>query len=557
MVSPPQNLPVPETRPDPVIFKASPLSCSDSERANVLPELGKSRDEELDEETSCISTTDTQATDIATTSNESLLGQSIPREVESNAPVSEQKTAVKAKQILQENQICDNAAVPPVDTQHEHCTSPAEISNHDEPLGATEPQYSHSVSPSKSDMLGESEPPKPATALPELIASSLDILPKQCSAEHTTNRAVPLSSASEQTPAVLESKGTAESVRPSPDPNASMNPISAVMGSLKPKEPLNNRDLARIALLCAKGTRLTALQVIDWLASRFPYLQKGQGAWERNIKSVLSHLSEIDGVKAPYQQITYSFASAALRAENEKRYQSYLTPSLVPGPEGGVQKARESVQQQLGANVDDQHEHFQSEPPTQVKKSVTRAIKSAPSRPSVPIHGSFPLPNTARVTSEDNAMFHPFERATAPRPKIALADVETKRETSFRSVYPRTTTPSIETMTSEQKATKIAEIKTRPKRKQFFGPAHRLAHVRRYGRQDIHDESDGTWKSDSTGERPMPEHDSAINDCDENQSLLEILNLPKNAIPMNDGKELAFRDGTLVGDPIPDSHKTT
>ncbi|KAL1797254.1 hypothetical protein ACET3X_003860 [Alternaria dauci] len=107
-------------------------------------------------------------------------------------------------------------------------------------------------------------------------------------------------------------------------------------------------------------------------------------------------------------------------------------------------------------------------------------------------------------------------------------------------------------MTPEEKAAKIAEIKMRPKRKQFFGSVDRLAHVRRYRHQDIHDQSDGAWKPNSMTERTTGEQDSAApNEHGENQSLLQIFNLPSNAIPMNDGRELAFRDGTLINGRLP------
>lgn len=597
VVSSTQDVPMSEAKPDSV---TSQLSWFDLERTKISPEIRKVRDDEL----SCISTANIQAKDAATILHETSLGQSTSIEVDPVADITEQKAVLKARQVLQETPTCDNASVPQVDTQHKRCVQSVKNPSPGEPWKASEPRRTHVVSPSKLDTPGESEPPKLVVAVPEPVESSTYILSKQASAERTTDRAVLTSSAEEQTPKVSESKGTAEGIRSPLDLNVSMCPILASTGSPEPIKRLNNRDLARIALVCAKGTRLTAMQVIDWLASRFSYLQKGQGAWEKSLKSVLSGLPEIHGVKAPHEsRIVYSFASPALRAKYEQRYQSYLPPVSVPipVPQGGGQKAGKSARQRHGADVIRQHDGGQSEPSTQIERSVTKAIRSVRSRTVTP-HDSLPPPtvfeqtfsqpvptpvtelakidtsaaipdgetipstpsgpsvsgpslqhvksNKVKITSEDDAMFNPFERNSAPRPNITLSDdTEIKCETSLRSVYPRTEAPTVETMSLEEKTAKIAEIRTRPKRKEFFGSAYRLAHVRRYERQDVHNESDGAWKLDSTT-RPMLRHDPAIKDCDENRSLLDVFNLPNNAIPMNDGKELAFRDGTLVSDPI-------
>lgn len=124
-----------------------------------------------------------------------------------------------------------------------------------------------------------------------------------------------------------------------------------------------------------------------------------------------------------------------------------------------------------------------------------------------------------------------------------------KRETSFHDVYPCSTKRPIEIMTSEEKAAKAAQIRARPTRKELFDSNQRLAHVRRYRRQDIHDESDGAWEPESVGVRKKANRwkgDTLVNDCGRSRSLHEVFNLPANAIPMNNGNELAFRDGTLV-----------
>ncbi|RYN81335.1 hypothetical protein AA0120_g10187 [Alternaria tenuissima] len=599
MASPVQNSARLEAEPDLPTVKASPLSWFDPEQVNILPEVKKVRDNEL----SCKSAADIQATDTASTSHETSLEQSTAMEMRPIADISEQKNTLEVEQVLQRDQVCDNDPLPQVDMQRENCTPSTDNSNHDEPSRTHEPDTANDTSPGKSDILGDSEPRKPAAVVVGPLELSLDVISQQPCAERTTDRVVPILSAEEQAPTVLESRGTTEGVPVPPVLSVSVSPTPASTGSPTPNERLNNRDLARIALVCAKGTGLTALQVIDWLASEFPYLQKGQGGWEKTIKSVLSLLPEIHGVRSPRQPVLYSFASAALRAKYEKQYRGYLQPIPVSGSQGSKYKARKSVRQQHGADAVSQQQHVQIRPPAQTERTASKAIKSAPSRRNVTAHGSTLLPlvlegtlsrdpvsapatdpveidtsaanldgekspsspsvfgprvqdadaDKVKITSNYDDLFHPFERTVASRPIIPLSDdLETKRGTSLRSIYPRTVTPTIETMTAEEKAAKIAEIKTRPKRKQFFGSGYRLAHVRRYGRQDIHDQGDGAWKPNSMTGRSMGEQDSAaMNECGENRSLLQVFNLPSNAIPMNDGKELAFRDGTLVNGRLP------
>ncbi|CAI9632760.1 unnamed protein product [Alternaria burnsii] len=599
MASSVQNSARLEAEPDLPTVKENPLSWFDPEQVNILPEVKKVRDNEL----SCKSAADIQATDTAFTSHETSLEQSTRMEMRPTADISEQKIALEVEQVLQMDQVCDNDPLPQVDMQRENCTPSTDNSNHDERSRTHEPDTANDTSPGKSDILGDSEPRKPAAVIVGPLELSSGFIPQQPCAERTTDRVVPILSAEEQAPTVLESRGTTEGVPVPPVLSVSVSPTPASTGSLTLNERLNNRDLARIALVCAKGTGLTALQVIDWLASEFPHLQKGQGGWEKTIKSVLSLLPEIHGVRSPRQPVLYSFASAALRAKYEKQYRGYLQPILVSGSQGSKYKARKSVRQQHGTDAVSQQQHIQIRPPAQTERTASKAIKSAPSRRNITAHDSTLLPlalegtlshdpvsapatepaeidtsaanlysekppsappvfrprvqdadaDKVKITSNYDDLFHPFERIVASRPNITLSDnLETKRGTSLRSIYPRSLTPTIETMTAEEKAAKIAEIKTRPKRKQFFGSVHRLAHVRRYGRQDIHDQSDGAWKPNSMTGRSMGEQDSAaMNECGENRSLLQVFNLPSNAIPMNDGKELAFRDGTLVNGRLP------
>ena len=150
-----------------------------------------------------------------------------------------------------------------------------------------------------------------------------------------------------------------------------------------------------------------------------------------------------------------------------------------------------------------------------------------------------------KVENCNDPTFMPFERATARQPRTLLDfDKDVKREQSFHKVSLRgqKLLTSIETMNQAEKADKINEISGRHSRKAFFGRDHSLAHVRRYDRQDVHDESDGAWQADLTRDR----HVGTRYRCEAN-SLRAVFNLPENVVPMNNGHtELAFRDGTLV-----------
>jgi hypothetical protein len=130
----------------------------------------------------------------------------------------------------------------------------------------------------------------------------------------------------------------------------------------------------------------------------------------------------------------------------------------------------------------------------------------------------------------------------------ALNALNSKRVRFFEESLDRT--PSVEIMTPMEIDRKISEIKQRPSRKRFFGSDHRLAHVRRYGRQDIHDESEEAWMSVPSKEFRTTIGGSVGIDSRKEEgatTVRELFNLPENTIPTNSGRaELAFRDGTLV-----------
>jgi hypothetical protein len=513
MVSSTQDLPIRDVKHGSTVAEISPVPYFDPDPANAL-----------------------------VTSQNSFLGQSTPSEVKSIADTSDQPTILEAKQMKQESLLSNSTLVSQVDEPREDPIQPDEIVDFDRSEGASKTHDFDIVAPDKPGTPAENSPLESAATLPRPDVETY-ISPEHTPATDLPDRNVPASSAREQGPLIYRSN---EKVKkgPSPEPKTSISPNPTCSGPSEPTKRHTNRELARIALVCANGAGMSAVQITEWLASTFSYLKKGQGAWEKSLKSVLSLQPEFRSEKpaesTPEARVLYSLANAAVRVKYEQEYQSYLPPASVPGPQEGRQKARKSTPQCHGVDTVKQFECDQSGLPSQIKSSITKAVKSAPSQRTVPTHDSLPKQSMSEVTSNDEPRYNPFERTTAPRPKIApLDDLEAERETSLRSVYPLDMAPSVETMTPEEKAAKIAEIKARPSRKQFFGSNWRLAHVRRYGRQDIHDESDGAWRSG---------HESVTNDCDENRSLLQVFNLPSNARPFSDGNELAFRDSTLVSD---------
>lgn len=319
---------------------------------------------------------------------------------------------------------------------------------------------------------------------------------------------------------------------------SSMDARSEISATLTADKDYTSRELARIALVAANVSRLTALDIIDWLSRKFTHLQKGEGSWEKSIKACLSTFPEFRGCKMSGAQGStkfYSFVDSAMRARYQREYHEHCkASSFVNTP-----LVSDTIREQ--------------------RRYTAKAVKSAPSpilaispkprsEPQVFIYTKRPQSQTSK---HDDTSFMPFVRPTSRQPRNPFSsDPNIKRETSFHNVMLHEGKSSDETMTLVEKAKKIAEIKARPSRKTFFGPDYRLAHVRRYMRQDIHNESDGAWKpqcfSDNEKERLLNE-DFGMKDGGAVRSLKQVFGLPENAIPMNDGQtELAFRDGTLV-----------
>jgi hypothetical protein len=337
------------------------------------------------------------------------------------------------------------------------------------------------------------------------------------------------------------------------------------------------RELTRIALVSANGSRMTTSQIFAWIARTFPHLRVGEGGWERSVQASLSRCDEFDGRTIPGargNKKLYGFSDDETRKQYETEYSEFL-PTSDPISRTEQKASRENKN------------HGKEQ------VSVKRALKSAPSRSSLmtkQAHTSVPTerhgdpvqnklaniaakpgvlspslqtqtepiatePPTSKVPPEEasNNPYTPFKRSTPHQlPGRLNLNQDVKRETTFEAAF-ADLKPSIEIMTEEEKARKIAEIKARPSRKKYFGSDHRLAHKRRFGLEDVHDERDGAWKPP----RPTTDelHQSAKGvdmDAEKAQTLRGLFGLPENVIPMNDGfTELAFRDGTLVNGRLP------
>ena len=313
------------------------------------------------------------------------------------------------------------------------------------------------------------------------------------------------------------------------------------------------RQLARIALVAADGFRLTTSQILLWIARTFSYLRVGEGAWEIRVRSALSGFDEFRGDKIPGahgNKKLYGFANAEIRAQYEAEYTEYRTASdpLTTVLHAQPGTTRDSTLPSTSVHVRSSGVHH-----------MKGAKKSALTLPSSISTNRHPKPNVAtkrprpksQITQDvKNMAFMPFERSKPRQPLRTLDfDLSHKRKADFPSTSVQFQQTCIETMTEAEKVQKIVEIEARPSRKKYFGSDHRLAHKRRYGLQDIHDERDGAWRPScfvTDENEPRADQDVDMND-EGSRTLREIFDLPDYMIPMNDGRtELAFRDGTLV-----------
>jgi hypothetical protein len=304
-----------------------------------------------------------------------------------------------------------------------------------------------------------------------------------------------------------------------------------------------NRELARIALVAANGLHMTTSQIIIWLAHTFSSLRVGEGVWEMHVRSALSGSAEFQGRRMRRthgNKKLYGFSSQDFRSQFETEYSEFSMSS----------KPHTTPVQDEQNTLDRRKQWIYQQPATK------RTVKSVPSMSKTKVdhkprtnnltpHGQ---PNVQTKHAANEAISKPFERPT-PRRASDLLDVrrsvgqETTVNTAILSVYQ----PTIETMTTIEKAQRLEQIKARLSRKAYFGSSHRLAHKRRHNLEDIHDERAGAWKPPIwIAEGGQRETNQDIDMDDEgNRTLRAAFNLPDNMVPINDGQtELAFKDGT-------------
>ncbi|KAF1849601.1 uncharacterized protein K460DRAFT_399718 [Cucurbitaria berberidis CBS 394.84] len=332
-------------------------------------------------------------------------------------------------------------------------------------------------------------------------------------------------------------------------------------GSESPAVPLSEKhynicEMAQIALVAADGAHLTTSQIIDWIASTFPYLREIEVGWERSLASKLAREQEFCSHKIVGQgkKRFWTFADDKVKAQCEKKHAAFRprpnANSKISRNSSATTESLEAANQPFRGDKRILSPLLKPTQPTPVQTDAAPDLLISTSK--APFIPNALIPSTKL----NDSLCMPFERSMPHQPQsVSNSGHNIKRETSFYTVFPQYRKRSDVTMKSADRMEKIAEIKRRPSRKEFFGSDHRLAHVRRFRRQDIHDESDGAWMSsrfdESEGES-KPGKGVEEKDSKRNRSLREVFDLPANAIPMNDGQtELAFRDGTRINGRLP------
>jgi hypothetical protein len=332
------------------------------------------------------------------------------------------------------------------------------------------------------------------------------------------------------------------------------------------------RQLARMALVSANGSRMTTSQILLWIAQTFSHLRIGQSGWEKSVRACLSRFEEFNGQEiagAHGNKKLYGFSDTETRKRYETEYAGIFAASTshsVPAQKAArenkkrstghlnVQRAVKSapsqsfsMKKQANSSVTaKRHERHGSQVQSkQVNIDTSLGPLSTKELANLYVVTEQPVSNSLSDQTGNNTMFNPFERSVPWQPSGLLnLDHNVKRETTFQAAF-ADLQPSIETMAEAEKAQKIAEIKARPSRKKYFGSDYRLAHKRRHGLADIHDERHGAWKPQLTTDEQQRRDVNM--DEEKVRNLREMFDLPDNMIPMNDGQtELAFRDGTLV-----------
>lgn len=322
------------------------------------------------------------------------------------------------------------------------------------------------------------------------------------------------------------------------------------------------RQLIRIALVGANGLNMTTSQIILWLAHTFPYLRIGEGPWEGGIRSMLSNSPEFRGQRIAGvhgNKKLYGFTTADLRLKYEAEYPQYR--AATPGSHTTATRDHSKSTQRSTSTSTTDEARKTGAPPSRM------ARKCAPSLPTPKSNQGQPVPaiatkhemqiQVAPERSKSSALM-PFERSRKHQSLRALQSaLGVSRERKIQDVVVLAQ-QAVDSMADVEKARKIAEIKARPSRKKYFGSNYKLAHKRRYGLQDIHDEREGAWTPSPIPNHNRLEAEKDIDMNDENaQTLREAFELPDKVIPMNDGyTELAFRDGALVSQLANVSHRS-
>ncbi|OAK99702.1 hypothetical protein IQ06DRAFT_348238 [Phaeosphaeriaceae sp. SRC1lsM3a] len=351
--------------------------------------------------------------------------------------------------------------------------------------------------------------------------------------------------------------------------------------ALASRKPYSNRELAQIALVAADGKHMTAPDINLWISTNFPNKPLG-GPWEKTIRSCLSQFEEFQGHKRrglPGERMHYSFRSTIAKQSFDEKYAVYRPVShasaavqteaervcdtrdqVLSKPHKRAIKSAE-IPQRLSSKKERMEHHRNanqalssaedsevnmSPPNTDASSTVEEADVELASR-------------RVQIEQQEKVTFNPFERRTAREHLTMQDDEATYIGATSLEAFASTVSPSVDSWTEDEKDRKISEIKARPSRKKYFGQGHKLAHKRRHGLLDIHDERDGAWKPFQSNWANNKETDtdtdtSMSTDEHSKQTLRQLFDLPDNMIPTNDGHtELAFRDGTLVNGKLPRS----
>jgi hypothetical protein len=274
----------------------------------------------------------------------------------------------------------------------------------------------------------------------------------------------------------------------------------------------------------------------------FPHLSERKVALERNIATVLSVFPEFNGRKvagARGKKQLWGFTNANVQRRYEREYAEYYTPSDF--------LATQWSDTGLTGHPDRSDCITKQCDQTQVQ-SLKVANTVLISKAVIPVSAELTQKSALLAGSEEcNVPLSMLLGVSDLRHTIELDDSNEGRFLDNNSLYQ--TLPA-ETMTQRDIVQKISEIKQRPSRKRFFGSEHRLAHVRRYGREDVHDESEGAWKPRSSKKIKTTASSFTsvgLEHKDGPTTARQLFGLPKNPIPVNSGQsELAFRDGILV-----------